>query len=125
MSTASEILSDIAPQFATATGRSGALEQAEGATSSTFYGSQRNRAVALLAAHWLSLETSSARRDGSGGPISSKSEGSLSVSFGSVGATKSALGQTHFGMELLELRASYPSVGITGIPFMLAGAPGR
>lgn len=126
MPTASEVLSAIAPQFDAATNRDELLAQAEGATSSTHFGSQRPRAVALRAAHWLALANSSARADGSAGPVTSKTEGSLSVGFGSSGnRSNSSLNQTHYGQELLTLINSYPVAGITGIPFVTGDVPWR
>ena len=126
MPTASEVLSAIAPQFDAATNRGELLAQAEGATSSTHFGSQRPRAVALRAAHWLALANSSARADGSAGPVTSKTEGSLSVGFGSSGnRSNSSLNQTGFGQELLTLINSYPVAGITGLPFTTGGTPWR
>lgn len=124
MSTASEVLSAIAPQFDATPRRSELLAQAEEATSLTHFGSQRERAVALRAAHWLALYTASARLDGSAGPITSKSEGSLSVGFGGAGnRSSSSLGQTSYGQELLTLINSFPTAGITGLPFVTGGPP--
>lgn len=121
---ASEVLSAIAPQFDTAGNRAALLAQAEGATSSTHFGSQRERAVALRAAHFLSLYNSSARLDGSSGPITSKSEGSLSIGFGGNGSrSASSLSQTSYGQELLALINSYPVAGITGLPFIVGSSP--
>ena len=121
---ASEVLSAIAPQFDTDPNRDALIVQAEEATSSTHFGSQRERAVALRAAHFLSLYTSSARLDGSGGPVTSKSEGSLSIGFGGAGSnSRSSLAQTSYGQELLDLIKSYPVAGITGLPFVVSGSP--
>lgn len=120
MATASEILSIIAPQFDSEASRSGHLDQAETSTSTTHFGVQRSRAVALRAAHTLKLSTDTAR-NGDAGPVSSKREGDLGISFGSSKSTGSGYLQlTAYGQELASLIASRPCAGITGLPFVLA-----
>ena len=127
MASASEILSAIAPEFDAVPGRSTFLGMAESRTSSTFFGGNRSQAVALRAAHMLALSSSGSaeRIGGAGGPISSKSEGQLSVSFGfrasSSSSADSDLDQTSFGLQLQGLmRASGASVRVGGRPFVLA-----
>ena len=120
MATASEILSIIAPQFDSEAGRSGHLSLAEASTNSTYFGAQRSRAVALRAAHSLKMSTDTAR-NGDAGPVNSKREGDLALSFGtSKGQGSAYLQLTSYGQELASLIASYPSAGITGLPFVLA-----
>lgn len=76
--------------------------------------------MALRAAHSLKLSTDTAR-NGDSGPVSSKSEGDLSLSFqGSKFNGSAYLGMTAFGQELASLIASRPSSMITGLPFVLA-----
>lgn len=120
MSTASEILSAIAPHFDDASGRSLFLERAESRTSSTFFGSNRPDAVAYMAAHFLDMAATAATASGASGPISSKKEGDLAVSFASSGSqgSSSGLGQTSYGRMLLDLmRSSSPAAGVTGQPY--------
>lgn len=82
MATASEILSAIAPQFDDASGRQTFLDLSESRTSSTFFGANRPEAVAYRAAHMADLAASAAVSSGASGPITSKKEGDLAVSFG-------------------------------------------
>lgn len=122
MATASEILSIIAPQFDSEATRQGHIDLAEASTNSTYFGAQRSRAVALRAAHSLKIATDIAS-NGDAGSISSKREGDLSISFQTP--SKSATGSgylqlTAYGQELAALIASYPSAGITGLPYVLA-----
>lgn len=127
MASASEILSAIAPEFDSVSSRATFLDMAESRTSSTFFGGNRSQAVALRAAHMLALTSSGSaeRIGGAGGPVSSKSEGQLSVSFGSRSSSSSSadsdLEQTSFGIQLLGLqRASGAAVQVGGRPFVLA-----
>lgn len=121
MATASEILSAIAPQFDDATGRQTFLDLSESRTSSTFFGANRPEAVAYRAAHMADLAASAAVSSGASGPISSKKEGDLAVSFGSSTGSKgdsAYLAQTAYGRMLLDLmRSSGPSAGVTGQPY--------
>lgn len=119
MASATEILSIIAPQFDAESTRQGHLDQAEAGTSSCHFGAQRTRAVALRAAHTLKLATDTAR-NGDAGPVSSKREGDLAITFGSPRGGSGYLQLTSFGQELAALIASYPAPRITGLPFVLA-----
>ena len=93
---------------------SGMIELAEELTSSTNFGDKYNHAVALLALHWLTLDSQgggSSNSSGSGvtGGIKSEKEGDLSRSY-SVPSSDSGntayLNRTSFGMELMLLRRS-------------------
>jgi len=121
MATASEILSAIAPQFDDASGRQTFLDLSESRTSSTFFGANRPEAVADRAAHMADLAASAAVSSGASGPISSKKEGDLAVSFGTSSGSKgdsAYLSQTSYGRMLLDLmRSSGPATGITGQPY--------
>ena len=129
MATASEILSAIAPHFDDVSGRSVLLSQAESRTSSTFFGANRPDAVAYMAAHLLDMSASAPVSSGASGPITSKKEGDLAVSFGSGGANSSSSGlsQTRYGQMLLDLmRSSGPAAGVTGQPYCpVLFVPGR
>ena len=125
MATASEILSAIAPQFDDVTGRQTSIDLAESRTSSTFFGQNRPEAVALRAAHSLDLATNAAALSGGAGPMSSKKEGDLAVSFSSASGNSASAGlsETSYGRQLLDLmRSSGPATAITGVPFVL-GTP--
>lgn len=99
--TPADILDAIAPELADNAGKGVHLELAEGQTGKV-YGDQRNYAVALLAAHTLTL----AKREGSSGSINSLSEGNLSVSFQNNGSD-GELASTSYGLELKRLRKQY------------------
>ena len=124
MPTASEILSAIAPRFDADANRAMFLQMAESRTSSTYYGENRSEAVALRAAHMLTVsEGANASGGSTTGPVSAKSEGDLSVSYGKVGSgssdSASNLATTDFGRELLDLRkGSGTGVRVTGVPFV-------
>ena len=122
MATASEILSAIAPQFDDATGRQSILDIAESRTSETRFGTQREEAVAYRAAPMLALTSQTGTwANGGTGAITSKTEGSLSVSFGSVASKqdRAYLSQTQYGLMLLELMDSRgPAMDVTGQPFV-------
>lgn len=121
MATASEILSAIAPQFDDASGRQTFLDLSESRTSSTFFGANRPEAVAYRAAHMADLAASAAVSSGASGPITSKKEGDLAVSFGMSSGSKgdsAYLSQTSYGRMLLDLmRSSGPAAGVTGQPY--------
>lgn len=121
MATASEILSAIAPHFDDASGRSLLLEIAESRTSSTFFGANRPEAVAYMAAHLLDMAASADVSSGAGGPITSKKEGDLSLSFaqGGSGAAGDTLSQTPYGRMLMDLRrSSGVATRVTGQPYV-------
>ena len=123
MPTASEILSAYAPAFDGDATRDTHLAIAEGCTSSTRFRVNRPLAVALRAAHTLCLSSgSSAFAGGSSGPITSKSEGDLSVSYAQSrgGAGYSCgLDATPYGRELQGLiNSSIAGVAVTGLPFV-------
>ena len=123
MSTASEILSAIASRFDGAANRDLFLQMAESRTSSTYYGLNRSDAVALRAAHLLTVNEAANASDGENmGPVASKSEGDLSVSYGKLSSGAggdSDLASTSYGRQLLGLRrASGTGVQVTGVPFI-------
>jgi hypothetical protein len=121
-STVEEILGAIAPQFASSPALPVFKELAELRTSAEFFESKYNLAVALRIAHNMTLASpTSGRGLGEAGPVTSKSEGDLSLSFGGSGSkTQDAdadLAQTHFGLQLISLRRGCkPFFGVTGRP---------
>jgi hypothetical protein len=114
---ASTILAAIAPQFDNSAYRADHLELATLRVSVGWFGAKYDFAVALVAAHMLSLNTSSDRQNGETGTIASKKEGDLSISFSS-GGMSDAMGdydQTHYGKQFINLRKSCGiAMSITG-----------
>lgn len=101
MSTPSEILEAIAPELKGDENLIAHVNLADQETGKVF-GDSRDHAVALLAAHTLTLS----KRGGSGGPVTGESEGSLSRSYGGIQGA-SQLDSTSYGMELNRLRRSH------------------
>lgn len=70
----------------------------------------RNKAVALVVMHWLSLPVDSNGNNSVVGSVKSEKEGRLSRSFGFHGkvdfSNKAYWGQTGYGLELLSLQNS-------------------
>lgn len=123
MPTASDILSMIASRFDGVANRAQYIELAESRTSSTYYGPNQSQAVALRAAHMMQVnEAANASSGDSMGPVSSKREGDLSVTYGKLdaGSTVDAdLSSTSYGRQLLGLRrASGTGVMVSGLPFV-------
>lgn len=116
--TATQILTAIAPNLASNPLAAVYLEMAADRTAQGFFGAKREYAIAYRAAHMMTLFLSGVRTEGEVGPIASKSEGELSVSFGSVGGGSNddgSLTQTTYGLELLALiKASGPFISVTG-----------
>lgn len=118
--TASQRLDLIAPQFSSHFAKDAYLEMATelvAPSSSGWAAERRAQAVALQAAHLLTLAEDPAYAGGaSSGPVTSKSEGDLSIAYGtSPQAMDSDLSQTTYGRQLLELgRRSFIFVGVTG-----------
>lgn len=109
MPTPAEYMTLRAPAFSLDPQVSDYLEQAELETG-TNYGDLRNKAVFLLAAHWMAL----AARGGGGsssapGAIKSEKEGDLARSYGAIGTGGDIdlfLSQTTWGVELYNLQRS-------------------
>ena len=97
----SEILQDIAPELSEVVGRDALLELAEAQTGAVFR-SARNHAVALLAAHMMTL----AKRKGVSGGVNSLKEGDLSIGYGKSQSSEN-LEATSYGAELVRLRRQY------------------
>lgn len=80
-----------------------------------YFGASIEKAVALLAAHTMTLSLDPMRAGGAGGAVTSKSEGQLSISFGAGSAGGSDWGQTSYGMELTRLMSmGGPAMFVTG-----------
>jgi hypothetical protein len=99
--TAEATLDAIAPELASAANKSIHIDLAEAQTGDV-YGDRREYAVALLAAHSLTI----AKRAGQGGAVSSLQEDSLSISYGDAQGSI-GLSATSYGVELQRLRRQY------------------
>jgi len=106
MATASEILDAIAPELASAANKQTHLDLADSQTGSVF-GDQYEHAVALLAAHTLTLAQRSQEYGGAPGKVSTLQEGQLSATFNTVDVGEGPLQTTSYGLELLRLRRQY------------------
>jgi hypothetical protein len=95
-----DYLAVLCPTMLTVSGYSVFIDMAEGVTSSGFFGSQYNLAVALRAAHMYVLNR---KRGGEGGFITQKVEGRMSVSYGGVNNVTDELQLTSYGMQLYDL----------------------
>lgn len=109
--TARAILEAICPTLAASDKRETFLEMARSQTSPTHFGANREKAIALRAAHEWVL---SQRSQGAGGAIQSITEGRLSMAFANSGGAGD-LSQTSYGMQLKALiRASAPVIRVIG-----------
>lgn len=115
--TVQQIIDLIAPQFIDDSGLTNAIVIATQRTSESAFGDNYNYAIALRTAHILTLRDMNKNGVNSGlggvaGAVTSKSEGSSSIGFGSVtgltgttGNKAGDLGLTRYGVELLGLIA--------------------
>lgn len=88
------------------------IQMATEQTSSTYFGVNRNRAIALRAAHMWTLDKNSNRTNGEAGAIQTKTEGRLSLSFAVSSNSEDDLSQTHYGRQLKSLMKSKPSMKV-------------
>ncbi len=118
--TASQILSAIAPQFDSDPNRNSHLQLAVKRTNSVCFGENYNYAIALRAAHTLTVTQTAQASGGAGGSITSKREGDLAITFStpssSSGGSCDDLCSTSYGRELKGLIAgNLPAVSVCGI----------
>lgn len=115
---ASQILDAIAPDLGTPEQRATFLIMADERTSTTSFGSRRQTAVALRAAHEMTLLLDTAVNSGSG-PLQSKREGDLSVSYFYPQVQTGVSGDfslTKFGQRLLGLvKGNVLTMCVTGM----------
>lgn len=112
--TALTIFDMICPTYKDDSDKANFILLATSQTSATAFGVNLPWAIALRAAHMITLAKSTLRTNGEAGPVASKSEGDLSVSFGS-GGSDNGLNQTHFGKQLLDLiRDNIIPIAVTG-----------
>jgi hypothetical protein len=95
------------------------ISEAQGQTSSDYYGTNYDRAVALRAAHNMTIDKpAESGVNSSGGQIVGKREGDLSLTFSQSGiepGSNEDLSRTSYGVTLLGLRkGTCPSVSVTG-----------
>lgn len=120
--TAAQRLSLLAPQFASHAEKDSFLAMADElvapASSCGLSADRREQAVALQAAHLMTLSYDPSYAGGAtGGAVTSKREGDLSLSYGSAQSASddSDLSQTTYGRQLLELtRRSFVFIGVSG-----------
>jgi hypothetical protein len=107
----------IAPQYKDNADKNTWISMASQEVSACYFGANRNRAVALLTAHMMTLTLRSGGESGDAGAVTSKKEGDLSITYGSVGKVDDAdLGQTSYGRQYISLRrkSNAGGVGVTG-----------
>lgn len=101
MADAGTLFDLIAPELADSANKQAALDLADGQTNEVVFKEQRPYAVALLAAHILTVSS----RKGQSGQVSSIKEGSLSIGYGGTGEHE--LSVTSYGAELTRLRRAF------------------
>lgn len=104
---ATSILNIIAPQFSSDPDKATYISWAQDRTSSDFYGTKYDMAVALRAAHMMTLrDRAGSSGIGGSGQVASKREGDLAVSFHKSGSGVNAdsdLYLTIYGVQLMDL----------------------
>ena len=106
---ASSVLSVIASQYDAYPNRDEFLSLAALRVNRCLFGDKADLATALMAAHFIALSDSSStvRQYGESGPVTSKKEGDLSISYGGGGTNnKDDLGLTVFGQQFQGLQTS-------------------
>ncbi len=118
--TVEQRLDALVPQYATHPAKAAHIEMAEEQTSSAssqgWNDAQRSRAVALRAAHTLTLALDPAFAGGGGGGVQVRREGDLQITYRTTSAKVFEkypdLAQTSFGTELIGLiNSCWPAVG--------------
>lgn len=90
---------------------------AEFRVSRCYFGKAYIYALSLMVSHRAALADLAAQ--GASGPVTSRREGDLSVSFGTSGSGTGDLQLTAFGQEYASLLEQYsPRPGVTGGPFI-------
>lgn len=103
MANAADLFDAVAPELSEDDRKGTFIDLAEAQTSNKAFADQRAYAVALLAAHMLTI----AERRGASGRVGSLNEGQLSVGFNHVGLIQGELSTTSYGQELQRMRKSY------------------
>lgn len=115
---ATSIFDRIASQLKDDPEKSAYIVEAQGQTSQAYYGTNYDLAVALRAAHNMTIDKQSISGASGGGEIASMREGDLGISYHkSDGGSNDNdyLNKTNYGIRLLGLRrGTCPSVSVTG-----------
>jgi len=114
-----QIIAAICPELSGSPSLQVYLGMAADVTSRDFFGVVYNQAVAYRAAHLFTMfeggssgTVDSIQQLGGGTPISSMSEGGISVSFAQTAASESDLGNTKYGKMLIALKKGRPKMGV-------------
>jgi len=101
MATVNQILDAIAPELKdyNEDDKAVALSVASSRLSEKHFKNVYNQAVALMAAHLLTI----AKRNGASGQVTSYKEGDLSIGYGGLSQANKRLDSTGYGSELLTL----------------------
>jgi len=110
--TASQIFDAIAPQLAGSINKALFLDLAGGLTSSCYFQTNYNLAIALRAAHMMTLAN---RLTGDSGQVTGKSEGNASISYAQTQNDNNDLSATSYGVQLQGLiNSGVGGVSVTG-----------
>ena len=114
--TATAIFDLICPTFKDHADKASYIAMAEMETNRSWYGELADKAVALRAAHNMTLSLSGIRAHGETGAISSKREGDASINFvAGAGQGIGDLDQTFYGKQLKNLqKTGGPIMGVSG-----------
>jgi len=111
----SSLLSTIAPQFDSVTGRADFIALAELQVNRCLLGEKADIGTAYFAAHLIQISQDSATSGGSSGEITSKKEGDLSVSYGNFAPKDgSGLSATSWGRQYdMIIKTTVPGLDLT------------
>ena len=113
-----QIIAAICPELSGSPSLPVYLEMAVEVTDKGFFGSVYNTAIAYRAAHLFTMTGAATSKNGVMGanPVSSMSEGGVSVSFAvpAQSGNSDTLGNTKYGKMLLDLINTRPSMGVSG-----------
>ena len=107
MMTASQIMSIRAPQFDASPYKGDYITMARKRVAQAWFGANYEQAVAMMAAHMMTVDSDAGQSGSSGAFVTSKREGDLAITYASPnsgGGAGSALGSTNYGREFLELQ---------------------
>jgi len=99
----SSMLSVIASQYDSIVSRTDFIALAEAQVTRCWFKGKEDYAVALMTAHLISVFTPNYRKDGTGGAITSKKEGDLTISFAQSQNKDTDLNSTSYGLQFQRL----------------------
>lgn len=103
----------VCPAYAADPAKATFIELAAARTSLNYFGVNYGLAVALRAAHMITLAKT--RISGDGGQVTSRSEGDLSISYSQGAGNLGELSLTHYGQQLHQLiKEGNAVLGVTG-----------